>query len=365
MRSATGILALSLVLPGSGLFAQSARNVLVVVNDRSAESRAIGDYYALRRSLPPRNLCHINTPPTEAIERTAFDETVAAPIATCLKRNKLVNSVLYIVTTLGVPLKIPGTDGLGGTASSVDSELTLLYSDIVGGKHSIPGSIPNPLFGRTTAQFEHRTFPIYLVTRLAGYTVDDVKGIIDRSLRAENRGKFVIDLAGNKPPGDTWLLDAAKQLPPDRVVLDDSSKVLYGERDVIGYASWGSNDKNRHQRSPNFEWLPGAIMTEFVSSNGRTFKQPPESWNISDWSSPHLWWDGSPQTLTADYIHEGATGASGHVYEPYLTMTPRPDILLPAYYKGRNLAESYYLSIPRLSWQNIVVGDPLCVLKTP
>lgn len=365
MRSATGILALSLVLPGSGLFGQSARNVLVVVNDNSAESRAIGDYYALRRSIPPHNLCHIHSSAEEVIERGAFEETVAAPIANCLKKNNLVQSILYIVTTLGVPLKIPGTDGLGGTASSVDSELTLLYSDITGGAHSIPGSIPNPLFGRVTAEFKHPAFSIYLVTRLAGYTVDDVKGVIDRSLHAENRGKFVIDLNAEHGPGDTWLRNAAKQLPADRVVLDDTSRVVYGEREVIGYASWGSNDKNRHQRSPNFEWLPGAIMTEFVSSNGRTFTQPPENWNISDWSSPHLWWDGSPQTLTADYIHEGATGASGHVYEPYLTMTPRPDLLLPAYFKGRNLAESYYLSIPRLSWQNIVVGDPLCALKTP
>jgi uncharacterized protein (TIGR03790 family) len=69
--------------------------------------------------------------------------------------------------------------------------------------------------------------------------------------------------------------------------------------------------------------------------------------------------------LTADYIHDGATGASGHVYEPYLQMTPRPNILLPAYYHGRNLAESYYLSIPILSWMNIVIGDPLCRLGKP
>ncbi len=50
--------------------------------------------------------------------------------------------------------------------------------------------------------------------------------------------------------------------------------------------------------------------------------------------------------MTADYIHDGVTGASGHVYEPYLQFTPRPNILLPAYYHGRNLAESYYLAIP-------------------
>ena len=54
----------------------------------------------------------------------------------------------------------------------------------------------------------------------------------------------------------------------------------------------------------------------------------------------------APQTLTADFLLEGATGASGHVYEPYLALTPHPDYLLPAYYGGRNLAESFYLRSP-------------------
>ncbi len=108
-------------------------------------------------------------------------------------------------------------------------------------------------------------------------------------------------------------------------------------------------------------------MTEFVSTNGRTFRKPPASWNISSFKNEDTpkWWVGSPQTLTADYIDEGVTGASGQTEEPYLALTPRPDYLLPAYYVGRNLAESYYLSIPAVSWQNIVIGDPLCSLGKP
>ena len=31
-----------------------------------------------------------------------------------------------------------------------------------------------------------------------------------------------------------------------RVVLDETDKVLYGEKQVIAYASWGSNDPNRN-----------------------------------------------------------------------------------------------------------------------
>ena len=91
----------------------------------------------------------------------------------------------------------------------------------------------------------------------------------------------------------------------------------------------------------------------------------PDAWEIGTWADKSKWFTGSPQTLTADYIHEGATGASGHVYEPFLGFTPRPDYLFPAYYSGRNLAESFYLSIPALSWQNIVIGDPLCSLGKP
>jgi uncharacterized protein (TIGR03790 family) len=352
-----------LAAPG---FAQTPQSVLVVVNDASPVSRSIGEYYALRRAIPSRNICHIHTTTDEAIPRPQYDSEVAAPIANYLKKNSLVESVLYIVTTLGLPLKIPGSDGLSGDAASVDSELALLYSDITRGPHPVAGSVPNPFFGRSSDAFSHPQFPIYLVTRLAAYDFDEVKGIVDRSLHGVNRGKFVIDLAGRgNAEGEDWLAAAASLLPPDRVVLDKTSTVLYRQSDVIGYAGWGSNDKNRHDRFNHFRWLPGAIMTEFVSSDGRTFVRPPENWNISDWGSPQLWFAGSPQSLTADYIHEGATGASGHVYEPYLNMTPRPNLLLPAYYKGRNLADSYYLSIPRLSWQNIVIGDPLCSLGKP
>jgi tetratricopeptide (TPR) repeat protein len=38
----------------------------------------------------------------------------------------------------------------------------------------------------------------------------------------------------------------------------------------------------------------------------------------------------------------------------------RPDILFPAYLSGFNLIESFYLAMPFLSWQTVVIGDPLC-----
>src|SRR5579872_4169231 len=257
--------------------------VLLVVNDNSPLSRKIGEYYALRRGLAPTNVCHIKTKPDEEISRQDYDRQIAKPIAAFLNKAGLAESVYYIVTTAGVPLKVLGTDGMDGTFASVDSELTLLYLDRKTGKpHTINGVIRNPFFGKRDRPFSHPEFPIYLVTRLAAYDFDGVKGMIERSLAASNRGKFILDLRGSDDePGNDWLRDAAIQLPKDRVVLDETTEPVWDQTDVIGYASWGSNDRRHIRRFPGFHWLPGGIVTEYVSTDGRTFRKPPDKWVTS------------------------------------------------------------------------------------
>jgi uncharacterized protein (TIGR03790 family) len=288
-----------------------------------------------------------------------------AAIGAFLKRRGLVEKILYIVTTAGVPLRVAGNgDGPRNTEAAVDSELSVLYLQLHGNTIPIPGRVRNPFFGQRDAPFRHPQFPIYLVTRLAAYDMADMKALVDRALLARNTGKFVIDVrADNNTEGNQWLRTAALLLPKERVILDDSRAVLTGLKNVIGYASWGSNDGDRKQRFLHFQWLPGAIATEFVSTNARTFNRPPDSWNIGTWKNSSGFYAGSPQTMTADYIHEGASGASGQVDEPYLVGCPRPEYVLPAYFSGRNLAESFYMGIPGLSWMNIVIGDPLMRLQ--
>ncbi len=372
MASRTALFALlSLAWISAPARAQGPANVLVVVNDLSPLSRSIGEYYVRKREIPLQNLCRIRVQDTDEIERAAYDRQIAAPVAACLGKGALMEQILYVVLAQGVPFRIPPTKGSGqgmnGDHASVDSELSLLYTDLHSGKpHSLVGPLGNPFFAKRDAKFTHAAFPIYLVCRLAGYDFASVRAMIDRGVLAKNRGKFVIDMrSDDDEPGNSWLRDTVLRLPADRVIFDDSTKVLYNQTDVIGFASWGSNDRNRHERYVGFKWLPGAIATEFVSTNARTFAKPPKGWNISDWQTRSKWFAGSPQTMTADYLEEGASAATGHVEEPFLAMTPRPELLLPAYYQGRNLAESYYLSIPSLSWQNVVIGDPLMSLGPP
>jgi uncharacterized protein (TIGR03790 family) len=346
---------------------RGAAQVLVVVNEASPLSREIGQYYVRRRGIPAGNVCRIRTAQEEIIERSRYSAQIAGAVAQCLRSRQLTEQILYIVTTAGVPLRIAGTGGPMGDTAAVDSELALLYFDLHHQRpHPVHGSVENPYFGKTEAAFTHARFPLYMVTRLAAYDLAGAKALVDRALAARNAGKVVIDLTSpGDEPGNNWLRTASLQVPKGRLVFDQSSKVLYGQTDVIAYAAWGSNDGNRRERFVGFRWLPGAIATEFVSTNGRTFERPPEGWNLSDWSTPAKWFKNSPQSLAADYLEEGASAATGHVAEPYLQATPRPDLLLPAYLSGRNLAESFYLSIPRLSWQNIVTGDPLMSLGPP
>jgi uncharacterized protein (TIGR03790 family) len=356
---------LFLLLGAGVLRAQGGDNVLLVVNKNDAVSRQIGEYYRPRRSVPVKNVCYLSTTPEEEINWRVYEEQVERPIGECLKKAGLVDKVLYIVTTLGVPLKVDGAgSGMSAERCSVDSELTLLYGKLKGQQYRRAGSLPNPFYGKRDARFQHAAFPIYLVTRLAAYDLTDVKAMIDRSLAARNRGKFVIDLQSEKnDTGNDWLRTAAMLLPKDRVVLDETGRVLYNQKEVIGYASWGTNDLMRTERWLHFEWLPGAIAAEYVSTSARTFKRPPDTWKHTTWEDKAHYYASTPQGLIGDVIHEGATGASGNTYEPYLSACARPDYLLPAYHQGRNLVESYYIALPFLSWQGVVVGDPLCALR--
>jgi uncharacterized protein (TIGR03790 family) len=345
----------------------SPDQVLIVANERSPISRQIAEYYQHARNIPEHHLARIRTNPSEEIDRETFRREVAQPIAAHLLQHRLPDQILAIVLTKGVPLKIRGTGGLRGTRASVDSELALLYREMIQGPVPPEGPVPNPYFHASDiVAFSRIDHDIFLVTRLDGYTWKDIRGLIDRATAPARHGKVVLDLtaavpAGSARPGNGWLREASERLRDSglEVVLEQSSHVVTGEADVIGYASWGSNDPANKARSPGFRWVPGAIASWFVSTSARTFTAPPVGWAIGSGYA------GSSQSLIGDLIAEGVTGVVGFVYEPYLEATAGPHIFLPAYRAGFTLAESFYMSLPSLSWQAVVVGDPLVAPFAP
>src|SRR5690348_3981900 len=118
--------------PAANVRAQTAENVAVVINEASAESKQIGEYYVKAREIPAANVIRLKTTTDESIQPAAFLATIQAPIVNALIRNNSIDRILYIVLTKGVPLRVLGTAGPEGTVASVDSELTLLYRRMVG-----------------------------------------------------------------------------------------------------------------------------------------------------------------------------------------------------------------------------------------
>lgn len=361
---------LLLIVSSTTAYAQTGENILVVANERSPLSLRIAEYYAKKRGVPPSQVLHIRVPVSEEIDRVGYQLLVEAPVATWFGRNAAQDRILYIVLTKDVPLRVAGTGGLDGTGASVDSELTLLYRKMLRTPVPVAGRVPNPYFAQARTlpaineRFTHRRADIYLVTRLDAFSEAEVIRLIDRAAAPASSGKIVLDQRGTGDAGDRWLEQASDALGAlgrkGEVLLERTTTVVKNEPNVLGYYSWGSNDPAFKDRRLNLGFVPGSIAATFVSTDGRTFHEPPADWRPGSWDNRASFYAGSSQSLIGDLLREGVTAAAAHVAEPFLDGTIRPQVLFPAYVSGLNVAEAFYSAMPYLSWQTVVIGDPLC-----
>jgi len=333
-----------------------SRRVLVVINDGSQDSRAVGDYYVRKRMIPPANVVRINT---SASENVTFDEYrfgIEDPIRRAIARSK--TPIDFIVTTRGVPLRLRDNNGY-----SVDGHLAAMNLKFEAipdsGTNFTPADIQrslNPYRG-ATERFTSKKFNMYLVTRLDAYTLPQTKSLIDRSLQARRvSGPFVLDMAGNRKSGGYGELNQALKVAGDvllrkgfTVDVDTAEAYAKPTKPLAGYASWGSNDgKFDLAAYRSLKFLPGAIAETFVSTSGRTFL-PTEG----------------GQSLIADLVAQGVTGVKGYVSEPFTFALARPEVLFDRYTAGWTLAESFYSASLVTKWKDIVIGDPICAPYAP
>lgn len=342
---------------------QSYDDVMLVINERSWASREIGAYFATRRSIPARNIYRINIDTSESIDSSRF-QTLRWQMQEWMRTSGIVDSINYIVTTKGCPLRVrtsqrdvtSGQIILGGQASFEDCIALMNGQDST----LILSVKLNFAFNRYYASKQrfkrNRTsMPIYLVTRLDAYTVDEVKSYL---LRAETPatlgdGLWVLDGDPTKEGnpgyrvGNDWLRGADDTLRNRGmdVLFNIDSVYVHDQRDVIGYASWGSNDAysgGRGGAPPRNTWVNGSLAETFVSTGGRTFN-PGSS---------------GGQSLIADWVTEGACGVKGYTDEPYLSAIAHPNILFDRYTAGFNMAESFWAASQFCAWRQVVIGDP-------
>ncbi len=90
---AVGLAILAFSLVPATASAQTADNVLLVINDASPASGQIGEYYARKRAVAPDHVVHLTVnakaPGAETIARVDYDRAIEAPIASALTKGSL------------------------------------------------------------------------------------------------------------------------------------------------------------------------------------------------------------------------------------------------------------------------------------
>lgn len=375
MIRTTSLLILVVILLGSRTLASPA-SVVVVYNSNSDGSERIARHYAEQRGVPAENLIGIDCPTRETTDWETFIDRVFNPLRQELVQRGLMtgdilaekdaegrsrfhlesNQVRYMVLCRGMPLRIqndpdrhqhaaeqPQQQQFVTNRASVDAELSLLpQSDT-----PIIGPLPNPLFNQSSVG-EAIDRSVIRVTRLDGPTVEAAMALVDRALEAERTGllgRAYVDIGGRHPRGDEWLRAVANGLQQMGYDLSvDSSPDVFGEYDRFDapafYFGWYADHATGPMMVDGFEFVPGAVGFHIHSFSADTVRS-----DTRRWAGP--------------LVSRGMTATVGNVWEPFLELTHNPALLLRALVEGKPLGDAAMFALPFLSWQAVVIGDPL------
>lgn len=350
--------------------------VILLANRDDPDSVRIARHYADVRGVPPENIVALPMPRAETITWTEFVRLIWEPLQAELIRARWIDAIpmrltdpvgrtkvatsghriSYLVVCRGVPLRIAHDPALYApalpftnnsifrtNAAAVDSELGLLAHP----NPAINAFVPNPLH-RNDQPTRFELESVVRVSRLDGPTVDVALALVDRAVAAERSGllgRAYVDIGGNHADGERWLESAARQLRElgfDTDVDRTSTTIPATARfdAPVLYFGWYAASLNGPFALPGFQFPPGAIALHIHSYSAQTLRS-----SEANWCGPML--------------ARGVTGTVGNVFEPYLQLTHRPDLLLRALIRGETFGDATCYAQPVLSWQTIAIGDPL------
>ncbi len=352
--------------------------VIVLANSDDEESMRLARYYVEKRGVPEANIMAYPMSQLETISWGEFVSTIWEPLMSDLVRASWINAIKmetrdavgrrkyatqghhisYLVVCRGVPLRIAqdvllkdqplalpaALDArMQSNQAAVDSELTVMAM----AHHPAMAYISNPLFHNEAPNFLDES-QVVKVSRLDGPTYESARALIDHALEAEISGlmgRAYVDQGGPYTDGDLWLLETEKLIAATGIdfYVDRSQNTLpaWGRFDApILYFGWYTTDCTGPMAQPEFRFPPGAVAYHLHSFSAHTLRDTSKGW-------------------CGPLVARGVTATFGYVYEPYLALTQRPQLFLRALLKGWSFGDAGFHSIPALSWQNILIGDPL------
>ncbi len=360
------ILSWLLISPASSK-ALEPEEVVVIANAGAKDSVALAEYYMRQRHIPLDHIIRIGTTSKEHCSRATYDKEIRGPIRKALLKINKTSRIRCLAVMYGMPLAIepsspdntvPPAQNMD-TRAAVDSELALVLTD----DYPLEGWLPNPYFlGFRQQKTLLKRDTVLMVSRLDGPNPATVRRLVDDALFAENKGlegRAYFDARWPKPTEQKLsgyaLYDAALHASAEGVrksgrmkeVKLDANEALFQPGDCPNaalYCGWYSLG----QYVNAFTWVRGAIGYHIASAECTTLKEP-----------------GS-QVWCKRMLEEGVAATIGPVYEPYVQAFPLPDLFFQTLTEGYlTLAEAYLISLPYLSWQMVLIGDPLYKPFTP
>ena len=347
-------------------------HVVVVYNSNSPASKELAEFYSLMRKIPTTQVVGVPTTEKATIDRATYNKTVRDPLRKIFTDSNwwtLVKDpsgavipsqshVRCIVLMRGMPLRISRSEATPeelkqvkqlaeNTEASIDSELSLFGVT----PYPISGIIPNPYFQKEIPFIQSNLNLMYLVGRLDGPTQDHCKRMVLDSLEVEEKGlwgRAYVDHSlkvGNYAVGDEWMSSIVKKNSEVGIptVVDRQKNTFtshYPMTDAALYFGWYTNHRNGPFLNPKMKFKQGAIAVHLHSLSAEQLNNPNKNWSAS-------------------LIDHGAAATLGNVWEPYLGASHDFGIFHDRLIDGYSLVESAYMAINVLSWQNIVIGDPL------
>lgn len=347
-------------------WALTPEQVVVVYNADTPLSTRMAKRYAAVRQIPEVNLVGLRGLKRGVISRQHFDKKMVEPLmlhaASMGWRYPAAKPVgdkpIYAMVLMpDLPIrvgkapapagKIPAglPAGVAHNGASPDSELALL-----GARYPLEGALNNPVFNKEK-RFYQSAPAVLSVCRIDGPDEETICRLIDDPARVERQGLWgwtVVDNGGPHKAGDPWFEEAASLAKRawQPLFYEESRKTIAAsfpmmER-VAVYLGWYSvtvNGPFAAKAPATFRFEPGAIAFHLFSYSCPTLHRK------TDWV-PAL-------------LLRGAAVSAGNVDEPYLHMTIRPDIFYNRLLRGYTVAEAALMATPILSWQGVVIGDPL------
>lgn len=339
----------------------SPDHVVVVYNADSKRSEQCAQAYCNKRSIPAEQCVGLHAGKGETISRQTFDSSIRYPLLQiarekqwelpALKASGLV-PVYALVLMPDMPLRVkedavPGRKSTYMTqnCASVDSEIMLL-----GARYDIKGPLNNPFFNKEEEMVAARP-PVLAVCRIDAPDDASIRRMIQFPAEVEKRGLWgwtVVDQGGPYKQGDETFSAIARMAVEQGQPLfhEESRKVLPPAfplmLDTSVYFGWYTNPAYGpfHPKThADFRFAPGAIACHLHSFSGTSIK--------------------SGATWIGALLQRGAVVTVGNVYEPLLAGCVRFDIFYDRLLKGCTVAEAALVATPWISWQNVVLGDPL------